>query len=113
MNITLTIDADEIDHIDACKAARGRLNNIIDQLAEESTDMKYALESLPELIGEHDFKDLCMALGISGDIEFLRKSGRGHEQGEALSLFVRGRVLTGHMEHRQRLADLEAKGLPL
>lgn len=47
--------------------------------SREETPMKYALESLPELIGERDFQDLCLLFDwhkphhqpISGD-EFAR-----------------------------------------
>lgn len=34
------------------------------QKLKDRPAMKYALESLPELIGAQDFKDLCIAIGI-------------------------------------------------
>jgi hypothetical protein len=34
------------------------------QLPKDHRPMKYALESLPELIGEQDYADLCLALGV-------------------------------------------------
>lgn len=49
----------ELELKDMIAEAKARLDRIRADLSKDST-MKYALESLPELIGEQDFKDLCL-----------------------------------------------------
>lgn len=60
--------------------------------------MKYALESLPELIGEHQFRDLCIALGMDTTMQV--------PNGADLADVVRHRVVKHHVQqdrlHRQQ-----------
>jgi hypothetical protein len=50
--------------------------------------MKYALESLPELIGENQFRDLCIALGVDTNIQV--------PTGSDLASIIRSKVLKQH-----------------
>lgn len=63
--------------------------------------MKYALESIPELIGEHQFRDLCVAMGV----ETAMQLPSGHDFAE----IVATRVLRFHRdraEQRRRQPEL-------
>ena len=64
--------------------------------------MKYSLESLPELIGERDFQDLCTALDV-----------REGEQvtGKEFAELVRSEVLKAHLKSRQSVSLLHPSGL--
>ena len=67
--------------------------------------MKYALESIPELIGEQDFKDLCLALGFS---EY-----EPDPTGVDLASRVRGAVIKAHRDEvrRQMQSSVSTKEL--
>ena len=52
--------------------------------------MKYALESLPELIGEQQFRDLCVALGMDTTIQV--------PNGDDLAVTVRHKVFKHHLQ---------------
>ena len=64
--------------------------------------MKYSLENLPDLIGEQDFKDLCIAIGIpAGD----KVNGREFAE------MVREHVTTSHLSIDRRREQLRQAGL--
>lgn len=52
--------------------------------------MKYALESLPELIGEHQFRDLCVAMGMDTQMQV--------PTGADFAAVVGSRVLKHHLD---------------
>lgn len=62
---------------------------------KELCPMKYALESLPELIGTKDYRDLCMAMGL----DMVLQPPTGAEFAELVS----GRVLA----HERKIARRE------
>jgi hypothetical protein len=78
--------SDESDLVAECDRATAKLRQI-----REKASMKYALESLPELIGEQDYVDLCVAIGI-------------YERG----VVIDGRRLSDVVRHRVIKADRDA-----
>lgn len=76
------------------------------------TPMKYALECLPELIGETDFRDLCEVIcgvDIGTGEEARRKTPTGPEFAE----MVRSMIVNQHVRRHVRLAQMSERGLPL
>lgn len=94
---------------DAAKGVKAReeiaaLQDILKSIQSECS-MKYALESLPELIGEHQFRDLCLAVGIETAVQL--------PSGPEFADIVSNRVLRVHRERDRHRRDLEKNGLPL
>lgn len=88
--------ARDIDHLKA-RASR------IAQSIMETSKMKYALESIPDLIGERQFRDLCIAMGIEIEIQ--------PPSGDEFAQAVSARVVKHHRDHarRQMRSAAEAK----
>jgi hypothetical protein len=63
----------ELDLLRMTQAASLRLSDIRQSLSER-TPMKYALESLPELIGDFQFRMLSEALGLEDELDFARRT---------------------------------------
>lgn len=66
--------------------------------------MKYALESLPELIGENQFRDLCVALGVDTVVQL--------PSGSDFVSIIRSKVLRHHAQSVCERLE-RRKGLPL
>jgi len=94
---------DEITLRDLLEAAAFDLEQILKCVRSNGTpSMKYALESLPGLLGEQDFKDLCGSVGFADDMNVT-----GKDFAEA----VRQHVLTSNRESDQRREKLRQAGL--
>lgn len=94
---------------DAAKDIKAReeiaaLQDILKSIQSECA-MKYALESLPELIGDHQFRDLCLAMGIETAVQL--------PSGPEFAEVVSNRVLRVHRERDRHRRDLEKNGLAL
>lgn len=64
--------------------------------------MKYALESLPDLLSDQDFRDLCVALGIPEG-----EKGTGRD----VARLVRNQVLIAHDQSAKNREQLRQRGL--
>lgn len=74
--------------------------------------MKYALENLPELIGETDFRDLCAAL-VGVDMGTGEEARRRTPTGQEFAEMVRSMVIRQQVQTQIRLAKTSERGLPL
>ncbi|NTF54876.1 hypothetical protein G6L12_08210 [Agrobacterium rhizogenes] len=64
--------------------------------------MKYSIESIPQLIGEQDFKDLCLAVGIAEGEEVT---------GRDLAEVVRSHVVIALEKAEKAREQLRQRGL--
>lgn len=65
--------------------------------------MKYALESLPEILGEQQFKDLCTAMGV--------EPSETTPTGDEFATMVRERVISQHRISERLRERLHQVGL--
>lgn len=85
-------------------------NKIIEKM--KAGNMKYALECLPDLIGEADFRDLCSAL-VGVDVGTGEEARRKTPTGPEFAEMVRSMVINQHVRRQVRLAQMSERGLPL
>lgn len=86
---------------DACDRLEARVRTLRNSMKDEK-NMKHALESIPDLVGEQDFKDLCLAIGIA-DGE--------NVTGKHFAQVVREHVLTSARKSDQSREKLRQAGL--
>lgn len=95
--MTLSIE----EQIDAELEALSKRLAGFHQNIKERPAMKYALESLPELIGEDQFRDICIALGVETVVQL--------PSGQDFASIIRSRVLLHHdqlaEQRRQRQSE--------
>jgi hypothetical protein len=81
-------------------ALQGRMMQLNTKLKDRKA-MKYALECLPDLIGEQDFKDLCLSIGV----------GEAEITGQKFASLVREHVLNERRRSDQHHEKLRQAGL--
>ena len=93
-------------------AAGERLAALKAKIKDRHT-MKYALESLPELIGAHQFNILIDALGLTDEYLFVKSDG-GRDAGEFFAAAVTQKANGNRrkMSENERALDRKLTGAP-